>query len=465
MFDLKVLVVNRCLVEESDLNRADRSARLTDKQFDPVTFSVLKVAADEIAAQLTIGDLPIFKAIKPEELTSCSWNSKNKLIVAPNVVAFIRRFNHVCLWCQKEILSRHNTKLRAEVLAHYIKIAKKLIDLNNIHSSFAIISGLQSNAVYRLTKTWGALVSKDRSNFDKMAKMFSDSNNWERLRKYMDNVKLPIIPYLGLYLTDLVYINVAHPCSGGLESSQRQTMMNNILRVLADYQSSEYESLVSIAYIQDYLKTIRYIDELQKFLEEDLYNLSLQLEPNENEATDRTAVDSCMPVFQTGLVMNEKAQLRNAGGVHNETFPFIVDARRHLLDDSLLEFSSCTASSASSSIPQAAMIFVSSDYTGDSGNESVEEASKHFQKASTSSSREMLARSMSDPSKYCLIEGPCRKKTVLKLGHRPRYKNGPSKIIALSGWMVVIGDDPFQPDSFILQELVGGTAVPALIVN
>ena len=35
------------------------------------------------------------RSIMPEELSSCSWNKKNKLEVAPNVVALTRRFNHV----------------------------------------------------------------------------------------------------------------------------------------------------------------------------------------------------------------------------------------------------------------------------------------------------------------------------------------------------------------------------------
>uniref|UniRef100_A0A914UMS3 Ras-GEF domain-containing protein n=1 Tax=Plectus sambesii TaxID=2011161 RepID=A0A914UMS3_9BILA len=79
-------------------------SKLDGKDFDPITFDVIRVDPEDFASQLTLIDIPVFKAISPNELVTCGWNGKNKLSVAPNVVAFTRRFNHVCLWCQREIL-------------------------------------------------------------------------------------------------------------------------------------------------------------------------------------------------------------------------------------------------------------------------------------------------------------------------------------------------------------------------
>ncbi|KAL8174364.1 UNVERIFIED_CONTAM: Ras-specific guanine nucleotide-releasing factor RalGPS1 [Gekko kuhli] len=47
-----------------------RSSDYAHKSYDAVVFDVLKVTPEEFASQITLMDMPVFKAIQPEMLSS-----------------------------------------------------------------------------------------------------------------------------------------------------------------------------------------------------------------------------------------------------------------------------------------------------------------------------------------------------------------------------------------------------------
>ncbi|CAF0757516.1 unnamed protein product [Rotaria sordida] len=247
--------------------------------YDTTVFDVLKVDAEDFASQITLMDLPVFKAITPDELISCNWSSKAKLEKAFHIVQFTRRFNQVNFWTQGELLRADIVKNRIEILSHFIRVAKKLYEFNNINGCMAVVMALQSAPIYRLQRTWAGLSKRDRTTFSNLKEFVSSNENWKRLRHHFTNTKLPCIPYLGIYLTDIIRIDTLHPHSGGLETNQRKNAMNNICRLISEFQQSTYEFLKPIECVQNYLASVRYMEELQTFVEDQNFKQSLSIEP------------------------------------------------------------------------------------------------------------------------------------------------------------------------------------------
>uniref|UniRef100_A0A0R3RZZ9 Ras-GEF domain-containing protein n=1 Tax=Elaeophora elaphi TaxID=1147741 RepID=A0A0R3RZZ9_9BILA len=235
---------------------------------------VLKIRPEDIASQITLIDIPLFRAITSQELLRGAWTKKSKHVDASNIVAFTDRFNSICLWCQREILSRERAAKRAEVLGHFIRVAKHLYDLNNLNSTFSIVSALQSLSIYRLAKTWKLIGRSEHGVLTKLQLLFDSERNWERLREYLNSAKLPCIPYLGLYLTDLSFIDAAH---GTLKKNCKEyentdRKKYDILARILHFQKSFYDNLTYVEHLQKYLQSFKVHDELAKFTEDDLFS-------------------------------------------------------------------------------------------------------------------------------------------------------------------------------------------------
>ncbi|XP_007901158.1 ras-specific guanine nucleotide-releasing factor RalGPS2 isoform X2 [Callorhinchus milii] len=503
---------------------SERASSDPKKSFDAVVFDVLKVTPEEFASQITLMDAPVFKAIQPEELSSCGWNKKEKHSLAPNVVAFTRRFNHVSFWVVREILTAQTLKIRAEVLSHYIKTAKKLYELNNLHALMAVVSGLQSAPIFRLTKTWALLSRKDKTTFEKLEYLMSKEDNYKRLRDYINSLKMtPCIPYLGIYLSDLTYIDSAYPSTHSIiESEQRTNLINNILRIISDLQQSCEYDIPLLPHVQKYLNSVRYIEELQKFVEDDNYKLSLKIEPGTStpqstaSREDLAGPDASASPQSSRKIMAAEAALMQVPPTPPSSRHLLTHGHRkshslgykprHLLDDSVMENYAPSRVQAESSTISSGISLGSSE-----GSELSEEVSwpafernrfyyslgtvqrvgrngyRGHMKANSSVESEEVAVNLYPGT--VTVQGVLRRKTLLKEGKKPtvaswtkywvalcgtklyyysakslkpterkHFKSSLSKSVSVVGWMVMMADDPDHPDVFQLTDSERGNS-------
>ncbi|XP_065829942.1 ras-specific guanine nucleotide-releasing factor RalGPS2-like [Oscarella lobularis] len=253
------------------------------RSYDSVLFDFREVAAEDFASQLTLLDLKLFKAISIDELISGEWEGKEKVAKAPNVVEFSRRFNNVTFWTQRELLGTESVKSRVEVLRHFIKIAKKLYELNDLHSMMAVVLALQSAPIHRLIQTWRQVPNKDKRTFQKLDRLVSVANNRQALRDHLASTSLPCIPYFGMYLQDLLYMKAMSKRNPATATAGGDPQRDNILRTIVYFQSSEYRHIEPLYHIQKYLLSVEYMEEMQKFVDDNNFKLSLLLEPAGSE--------------------------------------------------------------------------------------------------------------------------------------------------------------------------------------
>uniref|UniRef100_A0A671KA96 Ras-specific guanine nucleotide-releasing factor RalGPS1 n=1 Tax=Sinocyclocheilus anshuiensis TaxID=1608454 RepID=A0A671KA96_9TELE len=489
-----ISITSRHTQDSSSSESLDGRSLDSAKSFDAVVFDMLKVTPEEFASQITLMDAPVFKAIQPEELASCGWNKKEKHSLSPNVVAFTRRFNQVSFWAVREILTAQTLKIRAEILGHFIKIAKKLLELNNLHSLVSVVSALQSAPIFRLSKTWAVSKTADLLFYF----IFRQLGLFIFCLIYFFTfcVKIFSLPVsintfsslftLGIYLFDMTYIDSAYPASDSIiETEQRTNQMNNLLRIISDLQvSCNYDHLVMLPHVQKYLMSVRYIEELQKFVEDDNYTLSLKIEPgNSSPRLVSSKEDIGGPSEESVSVRyNRRPTCPDTSVVaHLPTPPPARHRKSHSLGNNMMcQFGVVESKSATFPAKEKARHLLD-----DSFLESHSPVRNHTHDSVFTNGISLGAVSSYECSSLSsiTIEGPLRRKTLMKEGKKPtlsswkrywivlsgsiliyfgskalranerrHYKSRPCKKITLTGWMVVLPENPEHPNIFQLTD-------------
>ncbi|CAB1452744.1 unnamed protein product [Pleuronectes platessa] len=312
-----------------------------------------------------------------------------------------------------------------------------------------------------------------------------------------------------MYLSDLTYIDSAYPSTGSiLENEQRSNLMNNLLRIISDLQRSCTYDIPLLPHVQKYLNSVRYIEELQKFVEDDNYKLSQKIEPGTSTpranaskedlvGQDASASPLCgrkcivasegpkvpaTPPSPRNLLPYGHRKCHSLGynfihkmnTVEFKSATFPNAGSRHLLDDSVMESHSPTRGQVESSTLSSGISLGSSE-----GSELSEEVS--WPAFESSAESEELAVHLYPGA--VTVQGVLRRKTVLKEGKKPtvaswtkywvalcetqlyyypakslkaterkHFKSTSSKSGCVVGLMAMMADDPEHPDVFLLTD-------------
>jgi len=159
---------------------------------------------DIIAKELTRMDWIMFSSIRPRDLVryvSTSEKARCKNLV--HVIRMVEHFNQVADWVKNYVLFRDKPKHRALMLEKFMRVARKLRELNNYNALGAIIAGISSSSLQRLAATRELIPPSVGKDWARLGILMGSTRSHAAYRMAWDNTSTERIPYLPLHLRDL----------------------------------------------------------------------------------------------------------------------------------------------------------------------------------------------------------------------------------------------------------------------
>ncbi|XP_029793830.1 ras guanyl-releasing protein 3 isoform X3 [Suricata suricatta] len=211
----------------------------------------------------------------------------------PTLERSIALFNGISKWVQLMVLSKPTPQQRAEVITKFINVAKKLLQLKNFNTLMAVVGGLSHSSISRLKETHSHLSSEVTKNWNEMTELVSSNGNYCNYRKAFADCEGFKIPILGVHLKDLIAVHVIFP---------DWTEDNKVNIVKMHQLSVTLSELVSLQNASHHLEpNMDLINLLTLSLdlyhtEDDIYKLSLVLEPRNSKSQPTSPTTPTKPV-------------------------------------------------------------------------------------------------------------------------------------------------------------------------
>ncbi|XP_050664764.1 ras-specific guanine nucleotide-releasing factor 1-like [Leptidea sinapis] len=255
----------------------------------PTKESLETLSALEIAEQMTYLDYQIFSSIHSEEFLGQAWTKADKAERAPHILMMTAHFNHISSLVISEILKRvpcpgardlherqeHALKCRVAAIEKWAAVADIARCLHNFNGVLQICAAISNTSIFRLKKTWEKVSKTSKQTLERLQNLTSSECRFRNLRDALHRCDPPCIPYLGMYLSDLSFIEEGTPnyTPEKLLNFSKMRMIAHVIREIRNFQQTPYK-IDHIPKVCDFL-----LEPSLAFSEETQYDLSLEQEP------------------------------------------------------------------------------------------------------------------------------------------------------------------------------------------
>lgn len=193
----------------------------------------------------------------------------------------IGSYNRLAQCVATSVVLADTLRRRVKMMGLWLDVAAALQQLQNYHSLSAIVSGLGNASVLRLKNTRAGLPGRHQKQLAELGELCNMSGSFKNMREAVLHGDPPKIPYLGVYLSDFVFIEDGNPNmvknpAGGPELifMAKRALFYKIVSTIQTWQLVPY-NLVAVDALQDLLAAVKPLDDKA------LYAESLLREPRE----------------------------------------------------------------------------------------------------------------------------------------------------------------------------------------
>ncbi|NWR97099.1 RPGF5 factor, partial [Motacilla alba] len=239
---------------------------------------ILGINTWDLALELTNFDWSLFNAIHEQELIYFTFSRQGSAENTENLSLLLQRCNEVQLWVATEILLCGQLCKRVQLVKKFIKIAAHCKAQRNLNSFFAIVMGLNTASVSRLSQTWEKIPGKFKKLFTELESLTDPSLNHKAYRDAFKKMKSPKIPFMPLLLKDVTFIHEGNKTFlDNLVNFEKLHMIADTVRSLRHCRNNQFGNEVPSKEhheLKPYVHHLHVIDNQQA-----LFELSHRIEP------------------------------------------------------------------------------------------------------------------------------------------------------------------------------------------